>query len=79
MHVHGMCRLALVALARLESGQAKLRKTSKGCDTGSMLLVTVRKAITRRRPIIRPTRGKHWRCELLTIYGHIFMVSALLW
>ena len=33
MHVRGMCRLALVALARLESGQAKLRKTSKGCDT----------------------------------------------
>ena len=33
MHVRGMCRLALVALARLESGQAKLRKTSKGRDT----------------------------------------------
>ena len=34
MHVRGMCRLALVALARLESGQAKLRETSKGCDNG---------------------------------------------
>ena len=33
MYVHGMCRLTLVALARLESGQAKLRKTSKGCDS----------------------------------------------
>ena len=32
MHVRGMCRLVLVALARLESGQAKLRETSKGCD-----------------------------------------------
>ena len=33
MHVRGMCRLALVALARLESGQAKLRKNNKDCDT----------------------------------------------
>ena len=33
MHVRGMCRLALVALARLESGQAKLKKPNKGCDT----------------------------------------------
>ena len=32
MHVHGMCRLALLALARVKRGQAKLRKTSKGCD-----------------------------------------------
>ena len=29
MHVRGMCRLALVALARLESGQAKLRKLAR--------------------------------------------------
>ena len=32
MHVRGMCRLAFVALARLGGSQAKLRKTSKGCD-----------------------------------------------
>ena len=43
MHVRGMCRLVLVALARLEGGQAKLRKTSKGCNNaqpiGSLILM----------------------------------------
>ena len=38
MHVRGMCRLALVALARLESGQAKLRKTSKGPQKSNLKL-----------------------------------------
>ena len=38
MHVRGMCKLALVALARLENGQAKFRKTSKGCISNTHVM-----------------------------------------
>jgi hypothetical protein len=42
-----------------------------------MLLLTFREAVTRRRPLIRHTREKHWRrCGLLPIFVHIFMVES---
>ena len=57
--------------------QFSLRKMTLA---GNILLLTHRKATTRRRPIIPPMREKHWRrCGLLPISGHTSMVSALLW
>ena len=46
---------------------------------GSMLLIML-KTTTLWRPSIHPTWDKMWRqCGLLPTFGHIFIVSALIW